>query len=61
MKMALKKMTLKEIESEAFNYIAENDIDAEIVIDGKITEASKLFADFVHHLWEIDGVYEPSV
>ena len=59
--MELKKMTLKEIEAEAFNYIAENDINAEIIIDGKIIEASKLFADFIHHLWEIDVAYEPSV
>lgn len=59
--MKKKKMTLKEIEDEAFNYIAENDINADIIIDGKIVEASKLFADFVSHLWEIDAVYEPSV
>lgn len=59
--MELKKMTLEEIEKEAFEYIANADENAEIIPDGKIDEAANLMANFIHHLWEIDVIYEPSV
>jgi len=35
---------------KAWYYIAENDEDANIVIDGKIDDASELIADFVESL-----------
>lgn len=59
--MELKKMTLEEIEKEAFCFIGDKDENADIIPDGNIDEAAKLIAEFVHHLWEIDAVYEPSV
>ena len=54
-------MTLEEIEKEAFVYIGDADENANIIPDGKIDEAANLMANFIHHLWEIDVVYEPSV
>jgi hypothetical protein len=57
--MEHKKMTLQEIEKEAFVYIGNADENGEIIPDGKIYEAANLMANFIHHLWEIDVVYEP--
>lgn len=59
--MKLKSMTLAEIEAEANNFLCKNDEDAQIIPDGNIDAAAKLVAEFVHHLWEIDAVYEPEL
>ena len=56
-----KGKSLEEIEKEAFVYIGDADENANIIPDGKIDEAANLMANFIHHLWEIDVVYEPSV
>lgn len=52
-------MDLKELQQEAFVFIAKKDEYAEIIPDGNIDKAAELFAEFVHHLWECGMEYTP--
>jgi len=57
--MKQKKLNLKEIEKEAFAFIADYDEYAEIIPEGRAKKASKLIAEFIHKMWEKDIKYEP--
>ena len=43
-------MERQTLVKKAWNYIADKDEDANIVIDGKIDNAAELIADFVENL-----------